>query len=221
MTENKTNMKPVIVVGILLIVADFIAGFLAYPHLPERVPTHWNLSGQVNGWGSAWQGAFLLPLIMLGVFVLLILLPKIDPKRKNYAQMGKPYAVIILVLMIFFTVMYFGTLGTALGYFRNIPSLVNLGVGALFVVLGNYMGKLKHNYFMGIRTPWTLASEEVWRKTHRLAGPFWVIGGILFMVSSLLPTGFMTKIIIVVVIGLVAIPSGYSFVIFKRLEKQQ
>ncbi|NLI92278.1 MAG: SdpI family protein [Peptococcaceae bacterium] len=221
MTENKSNMKIVIVIGALLTIIDFIAGFLAYPYLPERVPTHWNISGQVDGWGSAWQGAFLFPLIMLGVFLLLIFLPKIDPKKRNYPQMNRAYSAIVLVIMMFFSVMYFGTLGSALGYFEKVPSLVHLGVGVLFIVIGNYMGKLKHNYFMGIRTPWTLASEEVWYKTHRMAGPFWVIGGIIFMVSSLMPAGFMTIIVLIVIIGLVAVPIGYSYAIFRRLEREK
>jgi len=219
--NNKSNMKPVIILGGLLTLASMIAGFLAYPHLPEKVPTHWNFSGEIDGWGSAWQGAFLFPLIMLGLLVLMVVLPKIDPKKRNYAQMSKAYSAIVLVIMVFFTVMYFGTLGAALGYFEGVPSLVQIGVGALFIIIGNYMGKLKHNYFMGIKTPWTLANEEVWYKTHRMAGPFWVFGGILFMVSSLLPETYMSKIIFIVIIGLAAIPVGYSYVIYKKLEKKQ
>jgi uncharacterized membrane protein len=123
--------------------------------------------------------------------------------------------------MFFFTVLYFGTLGTALGYFGSFPSMVQLGVGALFIILGNYMGKLKHNYFMGIRTPWTLASEEVWYRTHRMAGPFWVIGGLLFIATSFLTTGLLAKTILIIIFGIIAIPIVYSYVIFKRLEKEQ
>jgi uncharacterized membrane protein len=222
MTEKKNpNMRLLVIIGGLISLINLMAGFLAYPHLPDKVPTHWNLAGEVDGWGTAWQGAFMMPLIMIGVFILLLLLPKIDPKRKNYANMGKAYTTLMLVIMVFFTVMYFGTLGTALGYMENIPSLTQIGVGALFVILGNYMGKLKHNYFMGIRTPWTLASEEVWYRTHRLAGPFWVIGGLLFMLSSLFAGDVFLKAIVVIVFVLVAIPTVYSFIIFKKLEKEE
>jgi uncharacterized membrane protein len=222
MTEKKNpNMRLLVIIGGLISLINLVAGFLAYPHLPDKVPTHWNLAGEVDGWGTAWQGAFMMPLIMIGVFLLLLLLPKIDPKRKNYANMGKAYTTIVLVIMIFFTVIYFGTLGIALGYMENIPSLTQIGVGALFVILGNYMGKLKHNYFMGIRTPWTLASEEVWYRTHRLAGPFWVIGGLLFMLSSLFAGDVFLKVMLVIIIVLVAIPAVYSFIIFKKLEKEE
>lgn len=222
MTEKKNpNMRLLVIIGGLISLINLVAGFLAYPHLPDKVPTHWNLAGEVDGWGTAWQGAFMMPLIMIGVFLLLLLLPKIDPKRKNYANMGKAYTTIVLVIMIFFTVIYFGTLGIALGYMENIPSLTQIGVGALFVILGNYMGKLKHNYFMGIRTPWTLASEEVWYRTHRLAGPFWVLGGLLFMLSSLFAGDVFLKVMLVIIIVLVAIPAVYSFIIFKKLEKEE
>jgi uncharacterized membrane protein len=222
MTEKKNpNMRLLVIIGGLISLINLVAGFLAYPHLPDKVPTHWNLDGEVDGWGTAWQGAFMMPLIMIGVFLLLLLLPKIDPKRKNYANMGKAYTTIVLVIMIFFTVIYFGTLGIALGYMENIPSLTQIGVGALFVILGNYMGKLKHNYFMGIRTPWTLASEEVWYRTHRLAGPFWVLGGLLFMLSSLFAGDVFLKVMLVIIIVLVAIPAVYSFIIFKKLEKEE
>ena len=220
MEKKNPNMRLIIIVGGLLCLINFVIGFLAYPHLPDKVPMHWNLAGEVDGWGTAWQGAFMLPLIVTGVFLLLVLLPKIDPKRKNYANMGKAYTTIVLVLIIFFTVIYLGTLGTSLGYLENIPNLVQLGIGALFIILGNYMGKLKHNYFMGIRTPWTLASEEVWYRTHRMAGPFWVIGGLLCMLSSLFAGEVFFKAMLVIVFVLVAIPTVYSFIIFKKLEKE-
>lgn len=222
MTENKkTNLRFVTIVGAVLSLVNLITGFIAYPYLPDKVPTHWNFAGEIDGWGTAWQGAFIFPLTFVGIFLLLILLPRIDPKRRNYAQMSRAYSAMVLVIMIFFTIMYFGTLGAALGYFESIPSMVQLGVGALFIVIGNYMGKIKHNYFMGIKTPWTLANEEVWYKTHRMAGPFWIIGGILFMLMSLLPEGFLAPVFVIIILGLVAVPAVYSYVIYKRLEQGQ
>lgn len=221
MTEKKnSNLRLLIIGGGLLSLISLAVGFIAYPHLPDKVPIHWNAAGQIDGWGSAWQGAFMIPLTMLGVYLLLIFLPKIDPKKKSYAQMSKAYTIMCLVIMLFFTILYFGTIGTALGYFEGFPSLVQLGVGALFIILGNYMGKLKHNYFMGIKTPWTLASEEVWYRTHRMAGPFWVIGGLLFMASSFFQEGIVTKAVIIIVFGIIAIPAVYSYVIYKRLENE-
>lgn len=221
MPEKKSsNMRMLILTGGVLSLVNLVAGFLAYPHLPDKVPTHWNAAGEVDGWGSAFQGAFMLPLMMLGIFILLIVLPKIDPKRKSYALMGRAYSIIVLVIMVFLTVVYFGTLGNALGYFKGFPSVIQVGVGALFIILGNYMGKIKHNYFLGIRTPWTLASEEVWYRTHRMAGPFWVVAGLLLMFTSFLPASILSKVILILIFGVIAIPTIYSFVIFKKLEKE-
>jgi len=150
MTENNNkgmkSMRKVVIIGGVLAVLNFLAGFLAYPHLPDKVPTHWNFAGEVDGWGTAWEGAFLLPLVYLGIYLLLILVPKIDPKRRNYALMGRAYSIIVLIILLFFSAIYFATLGIALGYFENLPSLINIAIGIMFIVIGNYMGKIKHNY---------------------------------------------------------------------------
>jgi len=225
MTENNNkgmkSMRKVVIIGGVLAVLNFLAGFLAYPHLPDKVPTHWNFAGEVDGWGTAWEGAFLLPLVYLGIYLLLILVPKIDPKRRNYALMGRAYSIIVLIILLFFSAIYFATLGIALGYFENLPSLINIAIGIMFIVIGNYMGKIKHNYFMGIRTPWTLASEEVWYRTHRMAGPFWVAGGILFILMAFVPKGWTLTIFLIVMFTLLLIPTVYSYVIFRRLEQDR
>lgn len=219
MREDNLNMKPIIWIGGILSLVNFIVGFLAYPHLPDRIPIHWNFAGEVDGWGSPWQGAFLFPIIILAVSLLMVILPKIDPKKKSYAQMGKAYRMIMLILIGFLSIMYYGTLGAALGYFEGIPTLVPFGVGIVFIIIGNYMGKIKHNYFMGIRTPWTLASEEVWYKTHRLAGPLWVVGGLLFIIMSFLAKAFFMKMLFAIIIVITLVPLAYSYVIFKKIEK--
>jgi len=218
--KNNLNLKPILGIGGFLSLVNIIVGYFAYPRLPERVPTHWNIAGEVDGWGSAWQGAFLFPLIILGVFLLMIILPKIDPKKRNYAQMGKAYSTIVLMLIGFLSIVYYGTLGAALGYFNGTPALVQIGVGIVFIIIGNYMGKIKHNYFLGIRTPWTLASEEVWYKTHRMAGPLWVISGLLFIGISFFSEAFITSMILFIIIAIAFIPIVYSFIIYKRLEKE-
>ena len=213
--------KITLVIGGILVALNLIAGFLAYPHLPEKVPVHWNIAGEVDRWGSSWQGAFMIPLIILGLYLLFIFLPKIDPKKKSYIQMGRAYGSITLVIMFVFTIIYFGTLGATMGYLENLPSIVMIGVGTMLLVIGNYMGKLKHNYFVGIRTPWTLANEEVWYKTHRMAGPFWMVGGLLYIATSLMASSYLMIAIVITIFILVFIPTVYSFVIFKRLVNGQ
>jgi len=217
--DQKLRMRKVIITGTILSCINLVAAFLVYPRLPNRVPVHWNAAGEVDGWGSAFQGAFMMPLIMIGILLLLIFLPKIDPKKNNYAKMGRAYSAIVLVIMFFFTLIYFGTLAAALGYTVIFPIMIPLAVGIMFIIIGNYMGKLKHNYFAGIRTPWTLASEEVWYRTHRMAGPIWVIGGILLMGSAFVKGPLFTGFLIFIIISLAVIPILYSLIIFRRLQK--
>ncbi|NLM20376.1 MAG: SdpI family protein [Peptococcaceae bacterium] len=221
--NNQVITRPVLFISIFLCILNLIVGAVVYPQLPEKVPTHWNFAGEVDGWGSPFQGAFLIPLIMIGALALLYFLPKIDPKRENYIKMGKAYSGIALVMMLFFTVLQFGSLGSILGYFNisNVPKVIMLGVGVLIAVIGKYMGGLKHNYFAGIKTPWTLANEEVWRRTHRMAGPIWVVGGILIAVIGFIPAQYKLGLFIAVMLVLTLIPVAYSYIIFKKLEGEK
>jgi uncharacterized membrane protein len=222
MSENKELwMRRMLIFGSLMVLISLAVSLVVYPRLPDKVPVHWNAAGEIDGWGSAFQGAFLFPLMMAAILILLVFLPKVDPKKKNYSRMSKPYTIIVLVTMLFFMLIHFGSLGTALGYFNSFPSFIQLGVGALFVIIGNYMGKLKHNYFAGIKTPWTLANEQVWYKTHRMAGPLWVIGGLIFMAASFLPSQFLIVTVMIVIAVLLIVPIGYSYWIFKRLNKEE
>ncbi len=219
-TENKNVLsKSAMIIAAIPVLISAILGVIAYPHLPEKVPTHWNFQGQVDGWGSPEQGAFLFPALILVLYVFFIVIPKIDPKRKSYTMMGKAYGAMVIGTLFVLTAFYLVTLGAALGYPLNIPALIQFGAGALFIIIGNYMGKFKHNYFVGVRTPWTLANEEVWRKTHRLAGPLWVLGGLVLIVMSFLPPGILLKIFFGVLAVIVVIPAAYSYLEFRKITK--
>jgi len=222
MTERTPvgNQRVFQILSAIIVVISFIVGVLAYPHLPDQVPNHWNAAGEIDGYTNRFQGAFMLPLTLLGMFILFLVIPKIDPKRANFAKMGRVYWTVSFAFMLFMGVLYLGTLGVALGYIEELPSLIYIGIGALFIILGNYMGKVKHNYMFGIRTPWTLASEEVWHKTHRFSGPLWVIGGILFFFVGFLPAKWTMYWFmgIIIVIGLV--PTVYSYLLFNKLKKE-
>ncbi|NLM94976.1 MAG: SdpI family protein [Firmicutes bacterium] len=184
----------------VLILAAFIAGALAYPHLPEKVPYHWNIRGEVDGYATPFWGAFGLPLLALAIYVLTALLPRIDPKRENYPRFRGPYRLIRLGITSFLLLMQALILMASLGLGVNLPLIVQLAVSLLIILLGSTMPKLAFNYFVGIRTPWTLADEEVWAKTHQVAGKLWIGGGIGGLLTALLPPpanfiGFMVFII--------------------------
>jgi uncharacterized membrane protein len=204
---------------ILVIVICFVTGVLVYPQLPERVPSHWNIHGEIDGYSSRMFGAFGIPGMLAGLYVLFLVMPIIDPKRKNYALFSGVYSIFKLVFTLFMAGVYFVTIVAGLGYDVDTGLVISIGISLLFMVMGNTMGRVKHNYFFGVKTPWTLANEEVWRKTHRLSGRLFVASGTLTLITTLISrsAGFwmmMGSIIVFMVISTV-----YSYVLFKKLEK--
>jgi uncharacterized membrane protein len=204
---------------IILILATLAFGIYLYPQLPDKIPTHWNFQGEVDGWSGKAFGVFFFPLLNLILYPLMILLPRIDPRRQNYIYFSRAYTVIRVTLHFFFAIIYVISLLAALGYPLEISFIVKFFVSLLFVVLGNYMGKIKHNYFVGIKTPWTLANEEVWYKTHRLAAPLWVAAGILGMVLSFFQQIWASYIMFGSIIVIVVIPMVFSYLFYRQLGK--
>lgn len=204
---------------LILIVLGFALGGYFYPSLPDRVPVHWNANGDINGYGSKLFGAFGLPLINLGMYLMFILLPNIDPKKKNYNNFMSTYQFLKYLLIIFFLGIQLMTLLIATGVVVNKPILVQIMISLLFILLGNVMGRLKPNYFVGIKTPWTLANEDVWKKTHRLAAPLWVIGGILNILLSFTGTNSNGIAFMIIVAVISIVPVGYSYFIYQKIVK--
>lgn len=168
----------------VVMLAAVAAGAILYPRLPEQVPSHWNFQGQVDGYSSRAFGAFFFPLLTIGVYILLVVAPKIDPRQENYARFAGAYRLLRWGFVLLFTALWVVTILAALSYPVNVGLIVKAGVGLLLVVIGNVMGQMRHNYFVGIRTPWTLANEEVWRKTHRLGARMFVVCGLICLVLS-------------------------------------
>ena len=204
---------------LILIVLGFALGGYFYPSLPDRVPVHWNANGDINGYGSKLFGAFGLPLINLGMYLMFILLPNIDPKKKNYNNFMSTYQFLKYLLIIFFLGIQLMTLLIATGVVVNKPILVQIMISLLFILLGNVMGRVKPNYFVGIKTPWTLANEDVWKKTHRLAAPLWVIGGILNILLSFTGTNSNGIAFMIIVAVISIVPVGYSYFIYQKIVK--
>ena len=206
------------VIVMLAMLAGALAASLAlYPGLPERVPTHWNLKGDVDAWtGKAW-GAFFGP---AGIFCCLLLLLggewlsparfKIEPFRRTYNYV----MVIVAALMVF---LHAVTLAGALHPERNYGRLLVGGFFVFFALLGNLLGKVRPNFFVGIRVPWTLADERVWVATHRLAARLLVATSIVGAACAWLGVPLIFCFCLLMV-GF-TIPIVYSFVISKRLER--
>jgi len=170
------------------------------------MPNHWGSNGEINGYGSKIAGAFTPPLINLGMYIMFLVLPHIDPKGKNYAKFDSTYQYLKYLLIVLFLGMEVYTLLLATGAIVNRPIFMGIMISLLFILLGNVMGRVKYNYFIGFRVPWTLANEEVWRKTHRLAAQLLVIGGMINLLLNLIGTNLMGIGVMINVAVIIIVP---------------
>lgn len=202
---------------IVLLLGLLALGIYFYPQLPERVPSHSNVRGEVDGYSSRFFGAFGLPLMNLGIYVLMLVAPSLDPKKASYQRFAGAYNVIRWSIIAIMSLLHIVVLMAGLGYNIDVGRVVQPAISVMFILIGNQMGRFKHNYFVGIRTPWTLANEEVWRKTHRVSGPIWVVGGFLGLLGTWLPAPYNFTIMMVAIIGASLVSLVYSYVVFKEI----
>jgi uncharacterized membrane protein len=201
-------IKPTIKSEILswsIMVISVAASFYFYRHFPAKVVTHWDLAGRPNGWSGPAFAAFFFPLLLVIIYFLLLFIPLIDPKKERYAEFAKTYNIFRNLIILMLAVIYFIASLKNLGYGFDIKTWVAAIVGLLFIILGNYLGKIKPNWFVGIRTPWTLSSETVWNKTHRFGGKVFVVCGFLLILTGFLPAAWRLPLfaadIIILVFG--------------------
>jgi uncharacterized membrane protein len=211
MTITRTNL-----LSLGLVVFSFVFAAALYSRLPERVPIHWNASGQVDGFMSKPWGPFVVPLVMAGVYLLLSVIPRISPRGYRVERFTGVFEIMKAAILAFLFLVTTLVLLAGIGAPVPMDRAIHAGTGLLFVVLGNFMGKLTKNFFVGIRTPWTLASDEVWLRTHRLGGKLFVLAGVGVFVSGLLRAGAVP---LLVAVGVAAgIPVVYSYVLYRRIE---
>ena len=202
---------------VIILIPLAIALYL-YPELPAKLPSHWNIYGEIDGYSSKPFAVWFFPLLNLGIYFMMIILPKIDPRRENYLRFGKSYRIIRILLIIFLAILYLVTILAGLGYPVKVDLLVKLGVSLLLLVMGNVMGKFQHNYFVGIKTPWTLANEEVWRKTHRVASKIWVGAGLACFILSIIGTLWANYAFFAIIMLIAFVPIVMSYVYYRQLQ---
>lgn len=204
----------------LLLAATFAVSAWAYPFLPERVPVHWNAAGQVDGYGSRLMGAFFLPGLALGLYVLMLVLPLADPRKAVYGEFLGSYRVIRGSTAAFMSIMQFALLASALGFPVPMDRLTPFCLGLLCLALGRTLPGIRFNYFVGIRTPWTLASEEVWARTHRLGGTLFIVAGSISIAAALFLRGApVLYSSMSALMGAAVVSAAYSLVIFLRGQR--
>jgi uncharacterized membrane protein len=181
---------------------------------PDRIPVHWGLHG-VDRWGGRVEGLLALPFTALGIYFLLLFLPRVDPGRANYPAFWSSYSTIRLAVLLVIGGLYVMTLSAMRGYRADVGVWAPLLVGAMFVLIGNVMGKLRPNWFVGVRTPWTLSSKVSWTRTHHVGGWVFIGLGILLMAEALVRASW--AIAAVGVIGGIAVAGliGYSYVVWR------
>lgn len=199
----------------MLIAAMWLLSAVAWTAVPDRVPVHWGVSGEVDRYGGRAEGLLLLPLIAVGVYLLLRLVPRLDPARANYAHFAGAYGVIRLAVIGLFAAIHGFVLLSARGVATDAAVVGPVAVGGLFVAIGNVMGKLRPNHFVGIRTPWTLASKRSWTKTHRRGGWLFVLAGLASIGAGLGGAAWALAVPIVLVPACVVYLSAYSYLLWK------
>jgi uncharacterized membrane protein len=206
---------------IVIILGMFVATWVVLPQLPDPMPIHWNAVGQPDDFASRWIGAFMLPLVSLGLYLVMLLVPAIDPRRENYARFADTYHIFRLLLISFMAFVHGATLFSVLRAESQLnPDLVMVAVGLLFVLLGNYIPRIRSNWFVGIRTPWTLSDPEVWRRTHRLGGRAFFVAGLIVILAALLPSEWMMPALLSAIAVAAIVPTVYSYVAFRQLKRE-
>jgi len=194
----------------LLIVASIAFTAAVYPELPDRVATHFGLNGP-NGWSPRALAAGFLPAITIVVWGILLIAPKIDPRGANYAQFAETYENLILIIVGALVVLHVLMLGYALGWPISITRLIPVVIGAMIVGIGTLLPNAKSNWFFGIRTPWTLASDRVWDRTHRVGGWLMVAAGLLIAMIGIASSDAWVWFLIATSFALLLSPVVYSY----------
>ena len=213
-------IRTYIILAVLLTVAALAASLVLYPQLPAQIPTHWNIRGEVDAYGDKGWAAFLFPEIMAGSLMLAWVIPWLSPKQFEVDRFRSTYWFVVFVLSCLVGLRPWPhALGGTQGADRHTRALL-AGILIMFGLIGNVMGKLRRNFWMGVRTPWTIANERVWNDTHRLAAWLFVgaalVGLLLLLLPLSLPATGITVFALIMTAALT--PVVYSLVLYKRLE---
>ncbi len=219
MNNNTLNLRNIYLLNAAVIVVMFIISGFVWFQIPAgtEVCTHWNAAGVCDDYGSKFTGIMLMPVIATAVLAFLPLTLKIDPRRQNLHQSGRAVTAVFGFIALFFMVIHIVIMVNILNVDMNFVWFVPAMVGVLFIVIGNYLGKIRSNFFVGIRTPWTLSSELSWNKTHRLGGKLFVAQGLLLIATTFLFDGMAWVFVLLgTIFAMIAALVIYSYVIWKN-----
>jgi uncharacterized membrane protein len=208
-------MRKQVTLSVFLIIIQFVIGIYLFPSMPERIAIHWNINGEADGYSSKLVGLFLIPVIELILIPIFLILPRIDPKASPEKMIGS-YEWFVLLFSFYMFYVFGLSVAWNLGYkFDFLRFLVPM-LGILFYSIGNILGNVEMNWFLGIRTPWTLSSQEVWEDTHRVGGRLFKVSGLL-AISGVFFSGWLS-------LGLALFPimfSGFYVILYSYMKYKQ
>jgi len=207
---KKSNL---IILAIILI--SFIIGLYIYPQMPKKMASHWNFKGEVDGYISRFWGLFLMPFISVVLFLLFLLIPKIDPLKANIEKFRKYFDGFVVLIILFLFYLYLLTIFWNFGVKFSMNQVLAPAFGILFFYCGILIEKAKRNWFIGIRTPWTMSSEKVWEKTHKIGGRLFKISGIIALLGIFFP-GLALFFVLIPVIFVVIYTVIYSYFEYRK-----
>lgn len=202
---------------LVMIIGATLAGLLLWSRLPEQMASHWNFNDQVDGYMPRFWGVFMMPLVTLGIFVLFLVIPSIDPLKANIVQFRGAFNLFIVLITAFMLYIYGLTLAWNLGYtsFKMSTSMLP-ALGLLFIFIGFMLRQAKRNFFIGIRTPWTLSSDHVWNKTHQLGSLLFIASGALAFIGSLFGGMAAFWMLMIPIFGSTIFLVIYSYILYRK-----
>lgn len=206
----KKNLKVLIITSIIILL-PMLVGLILWNRLPDAIPFHWNAAGEVDGWASRPVAVFVPSAAMLALQWLCVVVTSADPKKQNHPT--KVVHLVLWLIPLLTAVLSTFVYASALGSNVRVEVLMPILLGLVFIAIGNYLPKCKQNYTIGIKIPWTLASEENWNRTHRLSGWVWVSGGIVMMLSGFFNAFWVTMVIVAI---MVLVPLIYSYSLHRK-----
>lgn len=209
----KPTLKTEIIPALFILITLGMS-FYFYSLFPDQVATHWNIHGEVDSYAGKCFAAFFFPLFNIAIYLLLLFIPHLDPKKSNYNKFKNIYHILKGGIVAFMSLIYMVVGLNGLGYNLPINMIVPIGVGLFFIFIGYYLKDIKPNWFMGIRTPWTLSSESVWVRTHKYGSKIFMLGGLLMLLATIYPAWLMYFIILFIILILSIVI--YSYLIYKK-----
>lgn len=214
------NTRLTTIIVLVMVLVATVAGVSLWNRLPDQMASHWNVNDQVDGYMSKSWGVFMMPLVTLGMFLLFLLIPNIDPLKANIAKFRETFNLFITFIVVFMIYVHALTLLWNLGYTNlGIGKAMLPAMGLLFIVIGSLLRKAKRNWFIGIRTPWTLSSDKVWDEIHRIGGILFMISGVLAVIGGFFGGMIAFWSIMIPVFGTTTFLLVYSYVLYQRETK--